>query len=134
LGAAATVGVAGLVLTGKSSALLASTPENEITEPREPAREAARVLPAIALLDSSLADDELASARKMFSPLEATVLGSDLVWEWRSGLGRQLGEGITAVAITRWDKAIVLSGLAREARLPVRQERIGHSVFRTEIG
>jgi hypothetical protein len=70
----------------------------------------------------------------MLSPLEPTLLGPDLLWEWRDGLGRQLTEGVTAVAITRWDKAMVLSGLARESRLPIRQERIGHSVFRTEIG
>jgi hypothetical protein len=62
------------------------------------------------------------------------ILEPDLVWQWRRGLAQQLSSGVRAVAITRWDKALLLSDLAREAALPVRRERIGHSLFQTEIG
>jgi hypothetical protein len=62
------------------------------------------------------------------------ILEPDLVWQWRRGLAQELANGVRAVAITRWDKALLLSDLAREASLPVRRERIGHSLFQTEIG
>jgi hypothetical protein len=90
--------------------------------------------PRLALIDSFLADAELASARAMLAPLQPRVLESDLVWEWRRELGPQFAKGLAAVAITRWDKALLLSELAREAALPVRQRQVGRSMFQTEIG
>jgi hypothetical protein len=88
----------------------------------------------LAWVDGLLSDDDLASARQTLAPLQSRILGPDLVWEWRRELGQKFTQGVAAVAITRWDKAMLLSELAREAALPVRQHRIGKSMFRTEIG
>lgn len=89
---------------------------------------------ALALLDGSLSGRELAQACSVLAPLQARVLQSDLVWEWRGDLHRELAAGTPAIAVTRWDKALLLSGLAREAGLRTRQARIAPSLFRTEIG
>jgi len=67
-------------------------------------------------------------------PFQPTILEHDLLWQWRRNLAQELRQGVRAVAITRWDKAILLNGLAREAALPVRQSRISRSLFQTEIG
>ena len=113
LGAAATI--AGLALARESSV----------------SRDARSML---ALLDGMISGDDLARALATLAPLQPRILEPDLLWQWRRGLAQELGNGGRAVAITRWDKAIVLSGLAREAALPSRQQRIGRSLFRTEIG
>ena len=113
LGAAATI--AGLALARESSV----------------SRDARSML---ALLDGMISGDDLARALATLAPLQPRILEPDLLWQWRRGLAHELGNGVRAVAITRWDKAIVLSGLAREAALPSRQQRIGRSLFRTEIG
>jgi hypothetical protein len=98
-----------------------------------------------AWLDGMLSGDDLARARETLAsvqaageiavpPLQPRVLEHDLLWQWRRDLAQELRQGIRAVAITRWDKAFLLKGLAREAALPVRQTRIGRSLFQTEIG
>lgn len=88
----------------------------------------------LALLDGMISGDDLTQARATLAPLQPTTLEPDLLWQWRRDLAQQLARGVQAIAITRWDKAILLSGLAREAALPVRQRRIGRSLFQTEIG
>jgi hypothetical protein len=115
LGAAATTAFAGLVVARETSILRADGSR-------------------LALLDGMLSGEDLAQARTILAPLQPTILGPDLLWEWRGELRQKLAQGLPAVAITRWDKAMILSGLAREAALPVRQQRIGRSLFRTEIG
>jgi hypothetical protein len=115
LGAAATTALAGLALARYTSSFV-------MTETR------------LALVDGLLSDEDLAIARKILAPLRPGILGPDLVWEWRRELGKKLAQGVAAVAITRWDKAMLLSELAREAALPIRQQRIGRSIFQTEIG
>jgi hypothetical protein len=90
---------------------------------------------SLALLDGALSDGELVEARNIIAPLQPRILQPDLVWEWRRDLGQKLStQGMRAIAITRWDKAFVLSGLARESALPCQQTRIAPSLFRTEIG
>jgi hypothetical protein len=88
---------------------------------------------ALTQLSSSMSLSSGAS-RSRTALLQPKVLEPDLVWQWRRGLAEELASGIRAVAITRWDKALLLNDLAREASLPVRYERIGHSLFQTEIG
>jgi hypothetical protein len=90
--------------------------------------------PAAAWLDGMLTGDDLTQARATLAPLQPKVLEHDVLWQWRRELAQELRAGVRSVAITRWDKAFVLKGLAREEKLPVRQTRIGHSLFRTEIG
>jgi hypothetical protein len=88
----------------------------------------------LALLDGMISGDDLVRARATLAPRQPRILEPDLLWQWRGELAQELARGVRAVAITRWDKAILLSGLAREAALPVRQQRIGRSLFQTEIG
>jgi hypothetical protein len=86
------------------------------------------------LLDGTLSAADLATASNVFSRLKPRILRTDLVWEWREDLGAMFAQGGRAIAITRWDKALLLNGLARETRLAVRQTRIGPNGFRTDIG
>jgi hypothetical protein len=125
-GAAASTAVAGLVLARDTPVLgnvgTSAGPNDRTTAP------------AAAWLDSMISGEELTQARAALAPLQPKVLELDILWQWRRELAQEVGKGARAVAITRWDKAILLNGLAREAALPVRQQRIGHSLFRTEIG
>jgi len=87
----------------------------------------------LAFLDSLLSADELALAKRELAAFRPAVLKLDLVWEWRGELHSRIARGSRLVAITRWDKALLLNELAREARFPLRQERIAPSLFRTDI-
>ncbi len=98
-------------------------------------RRAAAMLPGsrpIALLDGLLVTDEAAAAREILSALEVRVLQPDLVSEWRRGLQSAI-ERAGAIAVTHWDKAILFRQLAREHGLQVRQTRVAHSLFVTEL-
>ena len=125
IGAGAATAVAGLVLARDTQVF------NEVGAS---AGVAGRTRPAAAWLDGMIIGEELARARATLAPLQPKVLELDVLWQWRRELAQELRNGVRAIAITRWDKAILLSGLAREASLPVRQERIEHSLFRTELG
>lgn len=62
------------------------------------------------------------------------LLEADLVRQWRSGLHQRLRAGGRHVtALVRWDKAMVLAGLAREEGLRARTRRLGHAVFRIDF-
>jgi hypothetical protein len=88
----------------------------------------------MALVDADLGPADLRLARAMLPGLRLRKLEADLVWQWRRGLGRRLADGRRAIAIVRWDKAILLAGLAREAGLKVKQEQVARSMFRVELG
>jgi len=147
LGAAATTAVAGLVIARETNPLSnsgAPSPARNTPGPAGDRPEAGGIRP-VAWLDGMLSGDDLASAHATLSQWQATrnrtvpppqprVLEHDLLWQWRRDLAQELRQGAHAIAITRWDKAILLNGLAREAALPVRQSRIGRSLFQTEIG
>jgi hypothetical protein len=67
---------------------------------------------------------------------EAAVvaLRAELVRQWRDDLGARLSSaGTRAVAVTRWDKALLLQGLAREAGIQATIAGIGNGLFRTEL-
>jgi hypothetical protein len=138
-GAAATTAVAGLVFArdtqvfGDAGAPASSSGAGAGTNAAAGAESRATTATA-AWLDGMLAGDDLARAQATLAPLQPKALEHDLLWQWRRELAQELKQGVRAVAITRWDKAFVLKGLAREAALPVRQTRIGHSLFQTEIG
>ncbi len=117
---AATTAVAGLVLARDTQVF------GDVAAPA-----ANRTGPAAAWLDGMITGEELTRARATLAPLQPKVLELDVLWQWRRELAQELRNGVRAVAITRWDKALLLSGLAREASLPVRQQRIEHSLFRT---
>ncbi len=88
----------------------------------------------LALLDGLLSADELARARRELAAWRPKTVATDLVWLWRSELWKEVAGGRRIVAVTRWDKAVLFSGLAREAAFAVRQVRLGPALFRTEIG
>jgi hypothetical protein len=159
LGAAATTAVAGLVLARETNLLGNARDPTDASDPTGAADASDtpgandRTAPTAAWLDGMLSGDDLAQARATLAGVQAAGLASvqaaadatappsqprmlehDLLWQWRRDLAQELRQGVRAVAITRWDKAILLNGLAREAALPVRQSRIGRSLFQTEIG
>jgi hypothetical protein len=119
LGAAAATTVAGMVL-GSGTASGGNSRGGTSSSP-------------LVLLDGMLTGDDLTRARAALAPFEPRILQPDLLWHWRRELAHELANGRRALAITRWDKAIVLRGLAREAGLPLNQRRIGRSLFQTEI-
>jgi hypothetical protein len=80
--------------------------------------------------EMSVAKQTLGSLKRSFEP---NVLQLDLVREWRDGLHGRIVTGAELVAVTRWDKALLLRELARESAFEVQQERIAPSLFRTRI-
>jgi hypothetical protein len=59
----------------------------------------------------------------------AAAIQPDLVRQWRDGLGARVAGAEVVTAYVRWDKALLLVGLAREARMGYRAVRMGRSVF-----
>ena len=86
----------------------------------------------VTLVDSNLREQDLhvASAR-----LEAgaKTIQPDLVRQWRDGLGREIAHAKGALAYVRWDKAMILTGLARETGMNARQRRLGRGLFEVRI-
>jgi hypothetical protein len=86
----------------------------------------------LGLIDPQLPPRELGEARRGLGDLSTFALEPDAVAQWRRGLGRRVARR-GAVALVRWDKALILAGLAREAGLKVRQTRLSRSLFRLEL-
>lgn len=87
----------------------------------------------LALLDGTLSAAELAQARALLGSHEPRTLDGDLVWLWRTELRAVIAAGAPLLAITRWDKAVLFAGLAREAAFTAHQSRIAPAMFRTSI-
>ena len=87
----------------------------------------------LAFFDRLLSAEERAIGQRELAPYQPKVLALDLIWEWRGELHARIARGADVIAITRWDKALLLKYLAREASFPIRQHRIAKSLFRTEI-
>jgi hypothetical protein len=86
------------------------------------------------LVDASFRPGELAPHCAAESLAQAQKLEADVVRQWRASLFAELQQRAgTVTALVRWDKALILSGLAREERLRVRSVRLSQSVFRIEI-
>ena len=61
---------------------------------------------------------------------EPVILRDELVRQWRHGLHQQvMARAGATIALVKWDKLLVLEGLAREERLPVSSERIDRHIF-----
>lgn len=60
-------------------------------------------------------------------------LEPELVGQWRRELRAKARQGAPVVALVRWDKAMVLTGLAREEGWKTRTHRQGQGVFRVEV-
>ena len=86
------------------------------------------------LVDESLGAADLAGSPALAGGQRTLAIRADLVRQWRAGLGRELaGESAPVTALLRWDKALLLSGLAREAGIPVASERLTRSLFRVDL-
>jgi hypothetical protein len=86
------------------------------------------------MVDASFRHGELAPHCAAESLAQAQKLEADVVRQWRASLFAELQRRAgTVTALVRWDKALILSGLAREERLRVRSVRLSQSVFRIEI-
>lgn len=83
------------------------------------------------LLDDSFEPARKARARRLFAGQPVVPLQAEIVRQWRDGLGPQVRPG--AVALTRYDKALMLEGLAREAGLRTRTTRLDSATFRIDF-
>jgi hypothetical protein len=84
------------------------------------------------LLDPTLAELDLHAAG--VAPGGNTwTIQQDFVRQWRDGLGKEIAFAGGATAYVRWDKALLLTGFAREARLRATQRRLSRAVFEVSI-
>jgi hypothetical protein len=86
----------------------------------------------LTLVDPSLEQHDVRVARALRHP-EAKTIQLDLVRQWRDGLGSEIAVGGGALAYVRWDKALLLDGLARESGMTSRHRRLDRSVFEVRI-
>lgn len=63
----------------------------------------------------------------------ARTIQPDLVRQWRDGLRSEIARAKGAVAYVRWDKALLLAGLARESGMTARHRRLDRSCFEVRI-
>jgi hypothetical protein len=86
------------------------------------------------LVDSSLTAADTHSALRELVFSASRTIEPDLVQQWRRVLLQEVKIHAGHVtALVRWDKSIVLAGLAREASLPVSTSRLSRSLFRIDI-
>jgi hypothetical protein len=86
----------------------------------------------LALLDPNLTGHERDSVRAI-AGAAARLIEPDLVRQWRDGLGSEIARAAGTMAYVRWDKAVLLSGLARESGMRALQRRLDRSVFEIRI-
>ena len=86
----------------------------------------------LTLVDSTLTERELRTAGAAAST-NAKAVQPDLIRQWRDGLGAEVAGAESVTAYVRWDKALLLVGLARESRMAYRSVRIGRSVFAVRL-
>lgn len=95
---------------------------------------AGAILPArsdtmpLVLIDPSLT----AEARRSLPAGTRITLAANLVRQWRDGLGARTGRS-GAEAFVRWDKALVLKGLAREHRQRAQVTPFRNALFRVSL-
>ena len=86
----------------------------------------------VTLVDPNLREHDLHIARAKLAA-DAKTIQPDLVRQWRDGLGSEIANAGGALAYVRWDKALLLTGLAREAGMSARQRRLDRSFFEVRI-
>jgi hypothetical protein len=92
----------------------------------------ARKTGTLTLVDATLSERELRAAGAS-SGLNAGTIQPDLVRQWRDGLGVQIASAENVTAYVRWDKALLLIGLARESRIAYRTVQLDRSVFAVRL-
>ena len=86
----------------------------------------------LTLVDMTLTESELSAVGASRS-VDARAIEADLVRQWRDGLGAQVASAGAVTAYVRWDKALVLVGLARESRMTYRSVQLDRSVFAVRL-
>jgi hypothetical protein len=86
------------------------------------------------LVDASLTSADLGRVAARVSGAHAVRLEGDLVQLWRQSLQQDIQRhGAPVAALVRWDKSLILAGLAREQRWRVSTQRLSQSVFRVVV-
>ena len=85
------------------------------------------------LIDPSLEQRDLVRAQALLGA-GAKRLERDLVRQWRDGLRTEIMAAEGGLACVRWDKALLLEGLARESGMTTRRRRLDRSCFEVRIG
>ncbi|NWG52608.1 MAG: hypothetical protein HXY28_02710 [Hydrogenophilaceae bacterium] len=96
------------------------------------AAQAPSVAPDLLLLDPTV-DAPGRQAADAVVCAHCIALEADLVRQWRRQLGADVVACAAAVAFVRWDKALILQGLAREARMSVQIVRVSRGAFRVTM-
>lgn len=86
----------------------------------------------LTLVDATLSERELSAAGASAST-NTKAIQLDLVRQWRDGLRAQVAAAEAVTAYVRWDKALLLVGLARESRIAYRAVRLDRSVFAVRL-
>jgi hypothetical protein len=88
----------------------------------------------ILVIDPRL-DLKAVRAAMLSTPARVITLTTDPVRQWREGLSVEIAaSGMAACAITRWDSALVLTGLAREHGISTTLDAKGAGVFLVVFG
>jgi hypothetical protein len=86
------------------------------------------------LVDGSLDVADLKATPELTGVRRTVTIEADLVCQWRDGLGGKIAaQSGPVTALLRWDKALLLSGLAREEGIPVTSVRLSRSLFRVDL-
>ncbi len=96
------------------------------------ARVAAAAPAGLLLVDPSLPPEARRIVQGHDGARRVTV-ASDFVRQWRDGLEDRIVMAGGALALVRWDKALLLTGLARESGLRARQQRLGRATILVTI-
>jgi hypothetical protein len=92
----------------------------------------AQMTGALTLVDATLTEGDLHAAGAAPST-RAAAIQPDLVRQWRDGLSSQIRAAGAATAYVRWDKALLLAGLARESRMRCGTRQLDRSVFAVSL-
>ena len=85
------------------------------------------------LIDPGLEQRDLVRAQALLGA-GAKRIERDLVRQWRDGLRTEILAAEGGLACVRWDKALLLEGLARESGMTTRRRRLNRSCFEVRIG
>jgi hypothetical protein len=87
----------------------------------------------LTLIDAGLEQHDLVRAQALLEA-GAKRIERDLVRQWRDGLRTEIMAAEGGLAYVRWDKALLLEGLARESGMTTRRRRLDRSCFEVRIG
>ena len=86
----------------------------------------------LTLIDAGLLGQDLQTARAALGA-NAKPIDADVVRQWRDGLDSEIAHAGGALGYVRWDKALLLTGLARESGMTARHVRLDRSLFAVRI-